>query len=88
MVGYFQTQHFTCTYDPHIYSFSRFMVSIPTLELSDTVLVLAKLVLESESCGCVQKFTTVRKSPPLPTLSDVFTSGLCHTSMPEEWCGG
>jgi len=58
---------------------SSFMVSTyyayPTFKLSNAVLLLATLLLESESWDHVQKFPPVRKSPPLP-----YPSGSCIKS--------
>jgi len=54
------------------------MVSVhayPTFELSDTIPLLAKLLLERKHWGYVRKSPTVRKPPSLPYLEDALCTG-------------
>jgi len=49
-------------------------ICYPSFKLSNAVLLLTKLLLESKSWGCVRKTTTVQKSHPLPKPQLVATS--------------
>jgi len=56
-----------------------------TLELSDAVPLLAKLLLESESWGHVWKSPTLRKSSPLPYKLSISENTDTHVYISVVW---